>query len=61
MRPWTLAVAIAALVTAVWWHLPVAAQRAATQLAARPAANEPITFEQYAISGCAIWRSAKPG
>ena len=47
MRPWTLAVAIAALVTAVWWHLPAAAQRAATQLAARPAANEPITFEQY--------------
>jgi hypothetical protein len=47
MRPWTLAVTIAALVTAVWWHLPAAAQRAATQLAARPAVSDPITFEQY--------------
>ena len=47
MRPWTLAVAIAALVTSVWWHLPAAAQRAATQLAARPAVSDPITFEQY--------------
>jgi hypothetical protein len=43
MRPWTLAVAIAALVTAAWWHLPAAAQRAPTP----PAASEPITFEQY--------------
>jgi len=43
MKPWTLAAAIAALVTAVWWHLPAAAQRAATQ----PAAGEAITFEQY--------------
>jgi hypothetical protein len=43
MKPWTLAAAIAALVTAVWWHLPAAAQRAATQ----PAASEAITFEQY--------------
>jgi hypothetical protein len=48
MRPWTLAVAIAALVTAAWWHLPAAAQRAATQpAAAQPAASEAITFEQY--------------
>jgi hypothetical protein len=43
MRPWTLAAAVAALVTAAWWHLPAAAQRAATQ----PAASELITFEQY--------------
>jgi hypothetical protein len=43
MKPWTLAAAIAALVTAVWWHLPAAAQRAAT----KPAASEAITFEQY--------------
>jgi hypothetical protein len=43
MRPWTLAAAIAALVTAAWWHLPAAAQRAATQ----SAASETITFEQY--------------
>ena len=43
MKPWTLAAAIAAVVTAVWWHLPAAAQRAATQ----PAASEAITFEQY--------------
>src|SRR5215471_2610069 len=43
MRPWTLAVAVAALVTAAWWHLPAAAQRAPTQ----PAASELITFEQY--------------
>ena len=45
MRPWTLAAAVAALVTAAWWHLPAAAQRAATQPA--PAASELITFEQY--------------
>jgi hypothetical protein len=43
MKPWTLAAAVAALVTAVWWHLPAAAQRAAAQ----PAASEAITFEQY--------------
>ena len=43
MRPWTLAAAVAALVTAAWWHLPAAAQRAPTQ----PAASELITFEQY--------------
>lgn len=43
MRPWTLAAVIATLVTAAWWHLPAAAQRAATQ----PAASEVITFEQY--------------
>jgi hypothetical protein len=43
MRPWTLAVVIATLVTAAWWHLPAAAQRAAPQ----PATSEPITFEQY--------------
>src|SRR5262249_31460440 len=43
MKPWMLAAAIAAIVTAVWWHLPAAAQRAATQ----PAASEAITFEQY--------------
>ena len=43
MRPWTLAAAAAALVTAAWWHLPAAAQRATPQ----PAANELITFEQY--------------
>jgi hypothetical protein len=43
MRPWTLAAAVAALVTAAWWHLPAAAQRAATQ----PAVSELITFEQY--------------
>jgi hypothetical protein len=43
MKPWTLAAAIAALVTAVWWHLPAAAQRVATQTAA----SEAITFEQY--------------
>ena len=43
MRPWTLAAAVAALVTAAWWHMPAAAQRATTQ----PAANELITFEQY--------------
>jgi hypothetical protein len=43
MRPWTLAAVIATLVTAAWWHLPAAAQRAATQ----PAASEAITFEQY--------------
>ncbi len=43
MRPWALAAAIAALVTAVWWHLPAAAQRAPTQ----SAASEAITFEQY--------------
>jgi hypothetical protein len=48
MKPWTLAVAIAALVTAAWWHLPAAAQRAATQpTATQPAASEAITFEQY--------------
>ena len=48
MRPWTLAAAIAALVTAAWWHLPAAAQRAATQsAAAQPAASDAITFEQY--------------
>ena len=48
MRPWTLAAAIAALVTAAWWHLPAAAQRAATQpAAAQSAASEAITFEQY--------------
>ena len=43
MRPWTLAAAVATLVTAAWWHLPAAAQRVATQ----PAASEAITFEQY--------------
>jgi hypothetical protein len=43
MRPWTLAAAVAALVTAAWWHLPAAAHRAVTQ----PAASELITFEQY--------------
>ena len=43
MRPWTLAAAVATLVTAAWWHLPAAAQRAATQTAA----NAAITFEQY--------------
>ena len=43
MRPWTLAAAVATLVTAAWWHLPAAAQRAATQ----PTASEAITFEQY--------------
>ena len=43
MRPWTLAAFIATLVAAAWWHLPAAAQRAATQ----PAASEAITFEQY--------------
>ena len=43
MRPWTLAAAVAALVTAAWWHLPAAAQRAATQ----PAVSELVTFEQY--------------
>jgi hypothetical protein len=43
MRPWTLAAAVAALVLAAWWHLPAAAQRATTQLAA----TESITFEQY--------------
>ena len=43
MRPWTLAAAVATLVTAAWWHLPAAAQRAATQ----PAASEAISFEQY--------------
>ena len=43
MRPWTFAAAVAALVTAAWWHLPAAAQRATPQ----PAANELITFEQY--------------
>jgi hypothetical protein len=43
MRSWTLAAAVAALVTAAWWHLPAAAQRAATQ----PAVSELITFEQY--------------
>ena len=43
MRPWTIAAAVAALVTAAWWHLPAAAQRATPQ----PAANELITFEQY--------------
>jgi hypothetical protein len=43
MRPWTLAAAIAALVTAAWWHLPAAAQRAATP----SATSEAITFEQY--------------
>jgi|SRR6516165_3366816 hypothetical protein len=37
MRPWTLAAAAAALVTAAWWHLPAAAH----------AASELITFEQY--------------
>jgi hypothetical protein len=48
MKPWTLAAAVAALVTAVWWHLPAAAQRAAAQpVAAQPAASEAITFEQY--------------
>jgi len=45
MRPLTLAAAVAALVTAAWWHLPAAAQRAATQ--PTPAASELITFEQY--------------
>src|SRR5215469_11826138 len=43
MRPLTIAAAVAALVTAAWWHFPAAAQRAATQ----PATNEAITFEQY--------------
>ena len=43
MRPWTLAAAVATLVTAAWWHLPAAAQRAVTQ----SAASEAITFEQY--------------
>ena len=43
MRPWTLAAAAAALVTAAWWHLPAAALRVAPQ----PAASELITFEQY--------------
>ena len=43
MRPWTLAAAAAALVTAAWWHLPAAAQR----VAPLPAASELITFEQY--------------
>jgi hypothetical protein len=43
MRPWTIAVAVSALVAAAWWHLPAAAQRAPTQ----PAASESITFEQY--------------
>ena len=48
MRPWTLAAALAALVAAVWWHLPAAANAAATQpAAAQPAASETITFEQY--------------
>jgi hypothetical protein len=43
MRPWTIAVAVSALVAAAWWHFPAAAQRAATQ----PAASEAITFEEY--------------
>jgi hypothetical protein len=43
MRPWTIAAAVTALIAAVWWHLPAAAQRAATQ----PAASEAISFEQY--------------
>src|SRR5262245_18694861 len=43
MKPWTLAAVVAALVTGVWWHLPAAAQRAATQAAA----SEAITFEKY--------------
>jgi hypothetical protein len=43
MRPWTIAVAVAALIAAAWWHFPAAAQRVATQ----PAASEAITFEQY--------------
>ena len=43
MRPWTIAAAFTALIAAAWWHLPAAAQRAATQ----PAASESITFEQY--------------
>jgi hypothetical protein len=43
MRPWTMAVAIIALVAAAWWHFPAAAQRVATQ----PVVSESITFEQY--------------
>jgi len=43
MRPWTLAAGVAVLVMAAWWHLPAAAQRAASP----PASTEPITFEQY--------------
>jgi hypothetical protein len=42
MRPWTIAVAAAALIAAAWWHLPAAAQRAA-----QPGASEAITFEEY--------------
>ena len=62
MRPWTLAAAIAALVTAVWWHLPAAAQRAATL----PRQHDPPRAKRSpssntAISDCAIWRSAKRG
>ena len=43
MRPWTLAATVVALVAAAWWHMPAAAQRAATQ----PAASEAISFEEY--------------
>jgi hypothetical protein len=43
MRPWTIAVALSALIAAGWWHFPASAQRAATP----SAASEPITFEQY--------------
>ena len=43
MRPWTFAATVVALVAAAWWHMPAAAQRAATQ----PAASESITFEEY--------------
>ena len=43
MRPWTILAAAAALIAAVWWQLPAAAQRAG-----QPAeAGEVITFDQY--------------
>jgi len=42
MRPWTIAIAAAALIAAAWWHFPAAAQRAT-----QPRASEAITFEEY--------------
>ena len=57
MRPWTLVIAVCALLGAALWHLPATAQRVAAadpsasptaaSPAPRPAAPELITFDEY--------------
>lgn len=59
MRPWTLVIAVCALLAAALWHLPATAQHvspapaaaaappAAASPAPAPAAPKPITFDEY--------------